>query len=56
MKFLWWRIRYAFWMHYECRRWISFAWQAANANSAEDFEIDEYSPRESVNIELSYWY
>jgi len=32
------------------------SWQAANANTAEDFEIDEYSPHESVGIEMSHWY
>ncbi len=55
MKFLWWRIRYTYWMWHDSVCTLTQSWEAANACGAEDFEIDEYSPHESVGIEMSYW-
>ena len=43
-----------FWFRKRTKYSWRISWQAANANTAEDFEIDEYSPKDSVDEE-SYW-
>lgn len=55
MKRWWWNVRYAYWIWracgYSCT--LSFAWGCACAD--EGYDEGDYTPREAVDSELTYW-
>lgn len=52
----WWKFRYAYWMHRMVGLSFDFCWDSATAAlESQDFLEDGYTPREAVEIELSYW-
>jgi len=60
MKYLWWKIRVAFWFMRLAKLKINVAFQCAGG-CRESFYDDEYSgdgpwlPKDAVNEELGYW-
>lgn len=53
MKRWWWNVRYAYWIRRRIGCGLGFAWGAAKAD--ESFDEGDWTPRDAVDSELSYW-
>ena len=55
MKEFFYQLRYAFWWRQVTGHPWEFCWYSAKAADIEQLIVDEYSPRDAVHEELSYW-